>query len=394
MRQRAAFAGTGLSQLTRYDDIPLGRLAVEACTAAIADAGLKPTQIDGLFCVPDQPFAMDHAARDGIEFVSGDFMASALGLDLRWADQADSMLGRSLVQAVQAVESGVCRYALVFRALHSPRGSYGHTREVTAAGPEQFSSPYGVYYAAMFGHVWHQYQDRYGSGSREQMAALVTHARRQGLLCEYGFWARYRPAELTAEDYLGARMVSTPLSIYDCDLPVQACGAFVLTTAERAASLRHPPAHVLGLGISNALRRPAVQAVTLDSLHDSGTRIAADLWRDSGLTAADVDVADLYDGFSIITISWLEALGLCARGEAFEFVQGARIAPGGALPINPSGGSLGAGRLHGLNHLVDAIEQVTGRAGARQVPGAGIALAVLGPAGRTAAAFLLGGQPL
>jgi acetyl-CoA acetyltransferase len=123
-----------------------------------------------------------------------------------------------------------------------------------------------------------------------------------------------------------------------------------------------------------------VAELTYAREREGGARVALELWRDTGLRQADVSVANLYDGFSIITMLWLEALGFCDPGEAFEFIQDGRIALDGKLPLNPCGGSLGAGRMHGAAHLVDSIQQVQGRAGQRQVPGAQVALTSIGPA--------------
>jgi acetyl-CoA acetyltransferase len=217
--------------------------------------------------------------------------------------------------------------------------------------------------------------------------------RKNGLLYEGSYWYQHQPKELSVGEYLDARIVSTPLSINDCDLPIQGVGAFVLTTGERAKDLRHPPAYVCGIGESE-VPLSGIPIVTLDVQLANAKSIGASLWADSGLALGDVKVADLYDGFSMLTISWLEGLGFCGEGEGFEFIQEGRIAIDGELPVNPSGGSIGSGRLHGCNHLMDGILQVMGRSGRRQVSNAEVALVAIGPPHPTSPALLLSRHPV
>jgi acetyl-CoA acetyltransferase len=364
----------------RYDDVPLGQLTVEACRAAIADAGLAEADIDAVACAPMQPFDSEGSSYEGRNLVTTGFVIRVLGLDSRWAVDVRGLVGQSFIEAVRALEAGACDYALVFRALHSPRGSYGFTRQAGARGRAQFSAPYGVFAPAQFAPWWHEYRDRYGSGSREQMATFVVQARKNGLLYEHGYWRQSGAAEITVEDYLSSPIVSTPMCKLDCDIPVQGCAAFVLTTADRAADLPGPAAYVAGVSAPPLAASGRVTDLTYSREREGGARVARELWRDSGLRPQDVSVASLYDGFSIITMLWLEALGFCGPGEAFDFISGGRIALDGQLPLNPSGGSLGAGRMHGAAHLVDSVQQVQGRAGQRQVPGAQVALTAIGPA--------------
>jgi acetyl-CoA acetyltransferase len=401
-KHNSAFVGFGQSRILRHDDIPLGELAVEASLAAIADAGLGVSQIDGVACVPDQPFAMKGQTAEGTQYVTSEYMIKALGIDAKWNTNVSGMLGGSAVETIRAIEAGLCSYALIFRALHSPSGSYGHTQEEEASGHAQFVKPYGLFSpASLSALAWSRYQDRYKSGSREQMATYVVQERRNGLLYEGSYWHQYDPTELTVEDYLSARVVSTPMSMYDCDIPVQGVGAFIVTTADRARDLPHPPAYVRGIGTTSFLKmgsldgqmehaRNSLTVGTLDNQIAHARSIGESLWADSGLRPSDVKVADLYDGFSMLTMCWIEGLGFCGEGEVFDFIQEGRIAIGGELPVNPSGGNLGCGRLHGVNQLMDGILQVMGRSGPRQVADADIALITIGPAGAFSPGILLG----
>ena len=404
-RHTAAFVGFSQSRIFRGPEVPLGELAIEASRAAIKDAGLEVDQIDGVVCTPDAPFAMASSA-DGIEFVSTQFLVTSLGLEPRWTADVAGTIANSAVAAIRAVESGECSYALLFRALHNPgSGVYGHTREIEAGEIEtpgldsvqyleQFRAPYGRYPPADAAALpWSRYQAKYKSGSREQMAAFVVQARQNGLTYEGSYWAQYKPIELSVDDYLSARMVSRPVSIYDCDLPVQGAAAFIITTTDRAGDLAQPPAYVHGVADGTRPRGRVTVDESWEEQFTDNQDIGRRLWADSGHSPDELDLANLYDGFSFMTITWLEGLGLCGEGEAFDFIQDGRISRSGQLPVNPSGGNLGAGRLHGVNHLMDGMLQVTGRSSGRQIPGAELAVVAVGM-GWAAAGFLLGKDPV
>jgi acetyl-CoA acetyltransferase len=397
-----AIVGVGQSRILRSDDVPLGILAVEAAREAIADAGLTPNDIDGVAAVPDQPYKVPYEASEsdapsveGINLMSVPFMLRSLGLkSVRWGVNVDVMFLNSVVEAVKAVEAGACNYALVYRALHNPGGVYGQLNKIDAAGPAQFRAPYGLYPPGRCGWMWHAYQDRYGTGSREEMAPFVVRSREMGIKSGEGYWF-LRPDKpmLSIDDYMNARMVSTPLCLYDCDIPIQACGAFVITTAERARDLPNSPAYVID-AIAPAF--PSQNNI-IHSGHSfewemqCGREIAHYLWDKLGLKAADIDTANLYDGFSFLTVLWLELLGFCAEGEGFSLLKDGKLGKS-AVALNTSGGSLGQGRLHGVSQLKESVLQVMGRAGDRQVPDVDLALATSGFPVR-AAVLLLAKSP-
>jgi acetyl-CoA acetyltransferase len=182
---------------------------------------------------------------------------------------------------------------------------------------------------------------------------------------------------MSRDDYMNARMIADPLCLFDCDIPIEGCAALVLTTAERARDLSQPPAYIAGYGQHTAAR-PVLFTYTVDDYMVSGGSTARKLWSSSGLGPSDVNAAQLYDGFSPSTYYWLEAAGFCPQGEAFRFVQDGRIALEGELPVNTFGGSLSEGRLHGMGHLAEAVYQVSGRAGPRQIPGCTMSVAIDG----------------
>lgn len=388
---RAVISGVGHSRVHRRAEVPLGLLAADACRAAIADAGLAPADIDGVACAPRQPVPGQLVGYDGTDFVSSDYLARTLGLRTSWIENVNGFLINSLVAAVSAVAAGLCSHVLVCRSLHGPGGGYGHSDASDAAGGDQFSAPYGIFVPGIWAQQWQRYRSRYGTGSREQMAALVVQARHNGLLWEHGYWTQHKPEPLTREEYLAGRLVSTPLNIYDCDIPVHGAGAFVISRPDSADRAR-PAAYVRGLAPPRFAAGSVMTPWPLEQEQESGRDVAARLWRDSGLTPADVSLANLYDGFSFIAVQWLETLGFCGPGEGFDFIAGGRIALDGALPLNTSGGSLGAGRMHGVPHLMDAVLQVTGRAGPRQVRNANLALVTIGQQ-TGGGAVLLGATP-
>lgn len=373
---KTAIVGVGFSEITRSPSVSLGRLAIDASLAAIADAGLRPEDIDGLATYPDQPFR-GAGNREGEDLVPVSFLVNYLRLapDIRWYSQVSAGLVASvLIEASNALIAGACDYVLIWRAMHRPQGTYGAWKSDVAAGDSQFVAPYGftspfqVHAAA-----YQRYMHRYG-GTREHMATLVTNSRANAQRNEHAF---FYGTPMSVDDYMSARMISDPICLFDCDIPVEGCAALVMTTAERARDLAGPAAYIAGYG-QHTSRRPQMLVHTVDDYMECGSSLAGKIWERSGLGPSDVDVAQLYDGFSPSTYYWLEAAGFCPEGEAFRFVQDGRIALDGELPLNTFGGSLSEGRLHGMGHLAEAYRQVTGRAGERQVPGADVCLAIDG----------------
>lgn len=377
-----AIVGLGRSRVFRYDDVPLGVLVVEACREAIDQAGLTTADIDGLCCVPDQPFA-GAGHLDGINLVGNRFVARALGIEPNWAFDCSGLVSHSLVSAIGAVEAGLCETALVFRGMHSPSGSYGHTSPRDVGGQEQFVAPYGVFYPAMFAQIWQRYRSFHGAGSREQMARFVTQSRRNALKNPQTYWASHNPKELSVDEYLGARVVSEPLSIFDCDLPIQVAGAFVITSDDHARALEREgslgqAAYVRGLAWSQPGQFVGSMVPTLENGRYRGRLLADRFWRSARLSPADVRMLELYDGFSIFAPLWAETLGFCDEGGGFDFIEHVPMEGQAQLVANTSGGSLGGGRLHGMAQYAEAALQVMGKAGDRQLENVTASIGVVG----------------
>ena len=181
--------------------------------------------------------------------------------------------------------------------------------------------------------------------------------------------------EITMDDYFNARVVADPLSIYDCDYPVNGAVVCIVTTEERAKDLRQKPVLIDSYTYASGRNPDAPWAFGENFLHTSTIPCADRLWSRTDLTKNDVDTAQIYDGFTHVTIAWIEALGFCGIGEFSEWADGGRtIGPGGALPMNTSGGHLAEGRVHGIQFATEAVLQLRGQCGERQVPDAEVAV--------------------
>jgi acetyl-CoA acetyltransferase len=224
----------------------------------------------------------------------------------------------------------------------------------------------------------------YGA-TREHMATFAV--RNRGNAAENPNAVFYQKP-LSRDEYLDARMIAEPLSVLDCDMPVDGCGALVLTLAERAGGGEHRPAYVLG---SASLGLPPRRSVThtLDGATTAAGQLASALWANTGLLPADVTLAQVYDGFSWFVYLYLEAFGLFKTGEAFRALQDDTTTRTGTLPINTGGGALGMGRLHGTPQLIEAVLQVQGRCGSRQVADPSVTLACTGAPFRGCAALVV-----
>ncbi len=365
---KAAVVGVGHSNVYRRADVPLGVLAIDACKQAIEDAGLSPSDIDGVVTATYMPFEVAEAERPGVNLLTPSFMIGALGLEANWTESVVAGSAQHcVIEASHAVASGASRYALAFRGLYNPVGRrYGVSSPTTAEGRNQFRGPYGIFAPGAFAHYAQRHMALYG-GTREQMAEFASKNRDRALQWEYGYWANHGGGPLTVEDYMTSRMISYPLCIHDCDIPVQACAAFVLTNEERAKDLRNPPVYVRGT--SAPVGAPKSTVMSLEEFMACGGLIGDNLWRQAGVGPGDVSIANLYDGFSMLTPMWAEALGFCGEGEGFSWMNET------SLPVNTGSGNLGSGRTHGISQMLDSVLQLMGRRGQSQVEDAELAVA-------------------
>ena len=381
--KRPCFVGVGYTPCRRYSGRTLSHLALEAALGAVADAGLSPQEIDGLSVYPEAPFAAGQSF-PGIDAVDVVHMMQIFPLEnVRWYSQSSGPLAvTSVIEAANALAAGLARYVLIWRALRHPAGRrYNRASTPSATGRAQFGLPYGHRIgspgSALEWQALHyaRYMEKF-KATREQLATLIVNSNRNAQMNENAAW---HGRTINRDDYLNARMISEPLSLYDCDMPVDGAACVVMTTEDRAKDTPHPGGYVTGYALSPVHALHAGTDATLEELYDMEFLHARNLYESAGVTARDVDLVHVYDGFSPMVWNWLEAFGFCGIGEAAHWTQGGRIELTGEKPLNTSGGSLGEGRLHGMTHIAETARQMMGTAGRRQVKNAEVALCQVGP---------------
>ena len=376
-RNQVAVVGYAQSPIVRHADQPLGTLALETARSAIQDAGLRVQDIDGFVTGSLLPTAGAHLVQDGVSVVSANWLADRLGINPRYAAgfQGFGQIPGSVAMAVNAVASGAANYVLMHRALHNPpRASYHGNPMTELRGGLQWSAAQGYFGPlAMIALPYNEYLQRYGA-TREAMAGVVVEARKNGARLPWSYW---HGKPLTAEEYLSAPEINDPICRFDCDIPVDGVAAFIFTTAERARDLPHRPVHVSGYAFGSPTTQRLPLHWPLDDIMGVGTETARRLWAHAGVTPAEVDLPQLYDGFSPFVWFWLEALGFCPPGEAHQLVADGGIDSDrpGALPVLSGGGALGNGRMHGIPQMLECYLQLSGRAGDRQRDRATVGLA-------------------
>ncbi len=358
MRGEASIVGVGIAGLGEAPGRSAMEVLGQAALAALEDAGLTPADVDGLFVSTTAHFMPTASA------------AEYLGIRPRYSDS--NMTGGSsfeahLLTAAMALSAGVCDVALV---------AYGSNQR-TALGrlqmnnePLPLETVYGPRYPISgYAMMAARHMHDYGT-TREQLAEVAVAARAWAALNPEAF----RREPLTVEEVLASRMVSYPLTLLDCCLVTDGGGALVLVRRERAADMPKAPVHVLGVGLAHEHRQMSqMPDLTRTLAGESGTRALAM----ARLERSEIDLLQLYDGFTINVIMFLEDLGFCAKGEGGPFVAGGRIAPGGAMPLNTNGGGLSCTHpgMYGISLLIEAVRQLRGEAGARQQSGLTTALA-------------------
>jgi acetyl-CoA acetyltransferase len=372
IERRACITGVGQSEIGRrlYRD-PL-ELTLDGCLAAIADAGLTPADIDGLSTYPGP---MGTPA--GFSGAGAYEVMDALRLNCGWYGSGLETSGQlgSVINACLAVAGGLANHVLCFRSVWegSAQGKQGRSAVMPGGGGGggggfkaqgfmawnlPFTAPSASIWIGMFAQR-HFY--KYGT-TKEQMAWIPLNARKNAALNPN---AIYREP-MSMDDYMNARMITTPFGLFDCDAPCDGATAVIVSRRERAKDMRKTPLRVEAVGTRIAGRPSWDQFDDLSAMpnRDAGRQ----LWERTDLKPSDVQMAQLYDGFSWLTMSWLEALGLCGLGESGPFIDGGtRIARDGQLPLNTHGGQLSGGRLHGYGFLHEGATQMWGEAGDRQI---------------------------
>jgi len=388
-RGKIAVAGMGHSPTARRWDekveTSVGAWQILAVERALEEAGLSKDQINGVVAC-DQGMGEPWAPReipedfakaytqtpgkpdDGISGVSADWLVRNMGLDnVRYTAHGPGCISTALVAACQAVGDGMTDTCVVIRGtgnIQGRYGQYGAAAADTASGGGQWTNPWGWQLIPQIAYGFNKYVEKYNS-SHDKMAAFVVNQHRNGLMMPEGFYYQNRPEMLTVEDYLSARWVCKPMSLYDADMPIQTAVAYIITTAERARDLKTTPIYILNHVTQRAT--PRSSAETLTETEEYTDSIAKKVLEGSGLASTEIDVFNPYDGFTLFTQYYLEGFQWhgVKRGEAHDFYNG-DISVEGPHPFSSSGGNAGNGRTRWWIYT-DAIQQLRGEAGQRQV---------------------------
>jgi acetyl-CoA acetyltransferase len=358
----AAIAGIGATEFSKDSGRSELRLAVEAVGAALADAGLRPSDVDGLVT-----FSMDANAEIAV--------ARELGIpELRLFSRIPYGGGAACAtvqQAAMAIATAVASVVVCYRAFNERSGRrFGRvSTEAASSGVDNgWHYPMGLATpAATVAMFARRYMHEFGATSADFGAVAV--AGRRHAATNPNAWFHGRP--ITLADHQASRWIAEPLRLLDCCQESDGAVALVVTSAERAADLPHPPAIVRAAAQGSGPDQFVMNSYYRDDLAglpEMGV-VARQLWRQSGIGPADVPVAVLYDHFTPFVLVQLEELGFCPRGEARHFIAGGAIELGGRLPVNPHGGQLGEAYIHGMNGIAEAVRQVRGTA-VNQVAGA------------------------
>jgi acetyl-CoA acetyltransferase len=363
---RCAIAGLGITPQGKvYDRTAMG-FAIDAVRLALDDAGIARADLDGLLLNP------------GISWTDmgmGSFqLQQAMGLrNLRLSatmNAGGATAGIMVQHAAEAIAAGLCTtVACVFSDAPlkppRPKGERGEGSAAAYGFGRGLDAAYGQFGVnAMYAMVARRHMHLYGTTSAHLGAIAV--AQRQ--------WANRNPqAEffgkpMTLEDYHRSRWVVEPFHLFDCCLVSNGGLAVIVTSAERARNLRRPPVYVRGMGQGHPGGDP------IETLTSGAVLAKEQAFAMAGLSLADVDVVELYDCYTFTVLVCLEDYGFCAKGEGGAFVADGRTAPGGTLPVNTGGGQLSSFYMWGMTPISEAVIQLRGDGGARQVPGAKVAL--------------------
>lgn len=384
MAREAYITGVGQSEVgVRLPRHPL-LLTVDAVKEALDDAGLTLDQIDGVFSFPGK-------AQGYLAFspVGTDDLIEVLGIKSKWqmgAMEQPAQLS-AIGMAAWAVKEGICRHVICFRTVYEAGGmanpaEYMPLQQKTTSGFSQWTAPFWATSAACWTAQYaSRHVHKYGM-KREQLAQIAINGSKNAMLNPRA--RAITKEELTLDKYMSARMISTPLCLYDCDRFSDASTVIIVSAGDAVDEVKATPIRIAAT--SGSVDRYSWDQVDWFAAYDAGR----DLWKNTDYRPKDVDTVQFYDGFAFLPITWLEGLGFCERGEGHRFIEGGtRIARDGELPLNTGGGQLGAGRLHGFGFAHEAVTQLRGKAGDRQIPGdPKVAVATSG-GGPMAAALLL-----
>lgn len=361
-----AIVGVGYSAVGRNLGLTARQLTVQSTRAALADAGIEAGQIDGIGV---HATSADEVIDDALSY------AWMLGISpVSWYATSSALtpaFSHPAIQAYAAIKAGLCDTAIVIRTmLQQP--SAGRVRRPPAAAEPSIESEFLEPFGAGAGTQWAALMmRRYMHEHRSTVDAFARHAVNKRRFATMNPDALLREP-IDTDGYFASPLTSDPVRRLDCDYPCDVSSAVIFSTAERAADCRARPVFVESAALSAIADVPF--ELLPDLIETAPIPCAADLWARTSLTPRDVDCAQLYDGFSIITFQWLEALGFCGPGEAGDFILDGQTELTGSLPLNTDGGACNVGRRHGANFCIEAVRQLRGDCGERQVDDADVAV--------------------
>lgn len=360
--KEAYITGIGQSEVGRNLARHPLLLTLDAVKEALQDAGLTIEQIDGVSTYPGRVPQML-----GFSPVGADELIDAMGIRARWyagGGEISSQLG-AVVAAVGAIKSGQARHIICYRTVYEAAAlarpdEYPMPRRDRVEGSSQWTAPFNALSpATWFAQYAMRHVKKYGL-TREQLAQIALTDRANAL---HNPRALVREP-LTMEEYLASRMVAEPLCLLDCDRYTDASTVLIVSAGDALDEVKCTPVRIAAM--AGSVDRHSWDQAEWMASYATGR----DLWQRTDYTPADVDTAQLYDGFSFLALTWLEALGFCDVGEGGRFIEGGtRIALEGELPINTGGGQIAGGRLHGFGFAHEAVVQLRGLGGARQIKG-------------------------
>jgi acetyl-CoA acetyltransferase len=386
LKNKVAIVAAADSEVGVVPQYSATQLYVRAAKLALADAGLTKDDVDGLItCVSWAEPYLYHA----------EMIAEYMQIFPRYCITAPSGGGTTLAvmhHAASAIMTGICNTVLITMADSQVSGlSRDKAIEAMAtAGHPQFERPYGPPIPAYYALLARAHEHAYGT-TEAQRAAVAVACRKHASLNP----AAQMRKPITVDDVLGSRMIADPLHLLDCSLVSDGGAAIIMTSAERARDFIKKPVYMLGVGEGHSHEHISqARSLTTSAAKEAGERAYAM----AGLTPHDIDVAELYDCFTPVVIIELEDLGFCRKGEGGPFVEGGRIELGGELPVNTHGGLLShchPGHPGSMFHITEAVKQLRGECGSRQVDGAKLAL-VHGQGGimSTHCTMILGSEPV
>jgi acetyl-CoA acetyltransferase len=380
----AYITGIGQSEVgIRVTRSPMG-LTKDAIIEALADAGLTLDQIDGVASYPGKSHGYLGFSPVGVDEVIEQF-----GIKARWhfgGGEIPAQLS-AIAEAANAVKTGQARHVICFRTVYEAAAmarpeEFPPLRREHVEGYSQWTAPYFAISAATWvAQYAMRHVHKYGM-TREQLAQVALNATRNASKNPRARAITKEP--LTMDKYMSARMISSPFCLYDCDRFTDCSTVIIVSAGDALDEVEATPVRIAAS--AGTVHRWSWDQAEWMASYATGP----DLWAKTDYTAKDVDTVQFYDGFAFFPISWLEALGFCEIGEGHKFIEGgSRIALDGELPLNTGGGQLGAGRLHGFGFAHEAVLQLRGQGGERQIPGdPRVAVATSG-GGPLAAALLL-----